>query len=133
MSTTVTVQDESASGKTLRQIQFEIPDEQITVRELIRSRVFQEVKDFNLKQAGKDRTPYQGLVQPTESEALLNGESVAQTVDWQRQFDRAVDAYGRGQILVLVDDRQTKSLDDEIIIKSESKISFLRLTVLTGG
>ncbi|WP_215607712.1 hypothetical protein [Leptothoe spongobia] len=40
--------------------------EQITVRELIRSRVYQEVKDFNTQQPEF----FRGLVQPTETEQI---------------------------------------------------------------
>lgn len=43
--------------------------EQITVRELIRSRVYQEVKDFNTQQPEF----FRGLIQPTETEQTLNG------------------------------------------------------------
>ena len=133
MPTTITVRDESTSGKTLNQIQFEIPNEQITVRELIRSRVFQEVKDVNAKRANQEAVDGRDAVQPTAAEIQLNGNSAPKTIDWRRQFDRAIDAYRRGQILILVDNQQTNWLDDEITLRPDTQISFLRLSVLAGG
>jgi hypothetical protein len=45
MPTTLTVRDETTSGDTLREFALELLTERITVRELIRSRVYQEVQD----------------------------------------------------------------------------------------
>ena len=49
---------------------LEFPTERITVRELIRERVYQEVQDFNRKQGER---VFRGLVQPTDAERVLNG------------------------------------------------------------
>src|SRR5437870_3899414 len=49
MAATLTIRDESAGGKTLHELTLDILTERITVRELIRSRVYQEVQDFNRK------------------------------------------------------------------------------------
>ena len=48
MSITLTVRDETTSGDILHEFALEVLTERITVRELIRSRVYQEVQDFNL-------------------------------------------------------------------------------------
>ena len=135
MSATITIRDESASGKTLNEFSLEMPSERTTVRELIRSRVYQEVKDFNAAQARGRTDEFPGLVQPTTTEATLNetAKRKPKSVDWQRQFERALAAFRANQILVLVDDRQTESLDEEITLASTTSVSFLRLTLLTGG
>ena len=50
MSVTVTVRDETLAGAPYHEIPLEFPAERITVRELIRERVYQEAQDFNLAQ-----------------------------------------------------------------------------------
>ncbi len=132
MSQTITIRDEEAAGNTLREFSLDFLTEHITVRELIRSRVHQEVKDYNAQQ---NQTEFNGLVQPTDSERTLNGYKMKQPrqIDWHEQFDRAVEAFERNQILILVDDRQAESLDETIEIRTDTAVTFLRLTLLVGG
>ncbi len=109
-----------------------MPEERTTARELIRGRVYQEVQDYNLKQAG----PFRGLVRPEGAEAALNGppsKAKFRPIDWKKQFDRAVEAFEANQVLLLVDDRQVESLDEEVTLREGSVATFLRLTLLVGG
>ena len=131
MATTLTVRDETASGESLREIVLEFLTETITVRELIRSRVYQEVKDFN----AKSDDVFQGLVQPSDTERVLNGFRVrkGRQVDWEKQFELALRGFEGNQILLLVDDRQAESLDDEIVIRPSTEVTFLQLVPLVGG
>jgi hypothetical protein len=131
MSTTLTVRDETTSGGTLQEIALEVLTERLTVRELIRSRVYQEVQDYN-----RSRPPvFRGLVQPTDAEQALNGYKLRKprTIDWKKQYDRAIEAFEANGILVLVDDKQVESLDQEIVVRPDTRVSFLRLTMLVGG
>ena len=135
MPTTITIRDESTSGKTLNEFSLELLDERMTVRDLIRSRVYQEVKDFHRRPAQR-QTGFPGLIQPNPTEVALNGDRrqpEKRKVDWQRQFERAIAAFRAHQILILVDDRQAETLDEEIHLTPTTRISFLRLTLLTGG
>jgi hypothetical protein len=50
MSATITIQDETLGGETQQGWSLDFLTERITVRELIRSQVYQEVQDYNLKQ-----------------------------------------------------------------------------------
>jgi hypothetical protein len=131
MSTTITIRDESISGKALNEWSLELLTERVTVRELIRSRVYQEVQDYN-RHTG---TEFRGLVQPTESERTLNGFrfSKPRQIDWKEQFNRATEAFEHGQILILVNERQVETLDEEVEIAPNSLVSFMRLTMLVGG
>lgn len=135
MPDTITIRDETISGQTLHEFAIEIPDETITVRELIRSRVYQEVKDYNARLANGQQVKFHGLVQPSETEEKLNGQraSSRKPIQWERQLDRAQAAFRSHQILILIDDQQVSNLDDEVTIKPASRVSFLRLTLLTGG
>ena len=71
MAVTLMIRDETSSGDVYHERPLEFPTERITVRELIRERVYQEVQDFNLK---SDEQVFRGLVQPTDAERVLNGK-----------------------------------------------------------
>jgi len=131
MPTTLTVRDESLAGSAVRRVELSFPSERITVRELIRERVYQEVQDYNLKRDGV----FAGLVQPLESEAKLNGYALrpGREIDWRVQFERACEAYEKRRVLVLVGARQTTGLDETIEIARDTEVAFLKLVPLVGG
>ena len=132
---TITIQDQTTAGKTTHELTLDILTETITVRELIRSRVYQEVQDYNLRQQKGAGDNFQGLVQPTGAEVALNGYKLKtpRQIDWKPQFEKACEAFERNAILVLVDDRQAESLDDELTLTARSTVSFLKLVPLVGG
>jgi hypothetical protein len=131
MPTTLVVRDETTGGKTTNELSLEFLTERIDVRELIRSRVYQEVQDFNRDQ----RSEFRGLVQPTDAEQTLNGFRLRtpRQINWKEQFEKAVEAFEAGRILILVDEKQASSLDEEIVLRSGTDVAFLRLMPLVGG
>ncbi|MGH7223846.1 MAG: hypothetical protein ACRELF_11495 [Gemmataceae bacterium] len=131
MAATVTIRDEVLGGESAPAWELEVPSERLTVRELIRSRVYQEVQDYN-QQCG---AVFRGLVQPEEAEKTLNGWQMKKPrrLDWKRQFERAIEAFESNGILILVNDRQAEALDEEFVIESQMSVTFLRLTPLVGG
>lgn len=131
MPATFNIRDETLSGETIRQWELPVTSESMTVRELIRERVYQEVQDYNLR----TQDVFHGLVQPEEAESVLNGWKLKKRrqIDWKPQFERAVEAFEKCQILILIDDRQAESLDEEFVVSSQTRVSFLRLTMLVGG
>ncbi len=62
MPHTLTVRDETTSGGIDHEMPLEFPTERITVRELIRERVYPEMQDFNRK---PHERVFRGLVQLT--------------------------------------------------------------------
>jgi len=118
-------------GKPEHTFTVHVSGETITARELIRTRVFQEVEEYNSK------TPetFRMLVQPGEAERTLNGFkfSKPRQVDPQAQFEKAIQAFDGNGFLVLVDDRQVENLDDEIALRPETSVSLLKLVPLVGG
>ena len=130
--TLLTIQDESTSGARPVSITIEIPNERIAVEELIRSHVFQRVKDTNAKMAQRPSpTPF---VHPMEDEVALNRTGKAsEIIRWQDEFEKTKKAFLAKQILVLVDDQQVMSLDHVITVKPSTSVRFLRLTMLMGG
>lgn len=129
--TTVAFVDESTAGKQSDAWHLEIFEETLTLRELIRRRVFQEVAEHNAKRSAV----FNGLVQPEDAEATLNGYRLkkARTIDAETQFAKAEEAFNRNGYVVLVDDRQFEDLDAAVAIKQGTTITFLKLVPLVGG
>jgi hypothetical protein len=133
MSTTLTIRDETtfSLGSDDERFTLDVPTERITVRELIRSRVNREVRDYNLRQPEY----FRGLVQPTGAERTLNGFKVRQgrRLDPEKQFEKAIESFHRNGFLILVNDRQVEELDDEIEVRPDTTVAFLKLVPLVGG
>ena len=130
MPTTLRIRDESPSGETLGESVLEFVTERITVRELIRSRVYQEVQDYNLKRT--TRNPQ--LVQLGAADRVRNGKAhTGQPVHWKPQVELAIKAFEQNRVIIVVGDRQAERLDDEIIIAPETCVTFLKIVPLAGG
>ena len=131
MPATLTIRDETTAGQTLHEWSLEFLTDRVTVRELIRSRVYQEVQDYNLKQPEL----FRGLVEPTDAERTLNGFKLrkGRQIDWKQQFEKALEAFEHNRVLILIGDRQAESLDEEIEVKPGTQVTFLRLVPLVGG
>jgi hypothetical protein len=137
MSATLTVHDESLHGTKSNALTLAFLTERITVRELIRERVYEEVRQYN---AARPEF-FHGLVQPTDAEQTLNGYRVREktagerrkAIDWEAQYARAIEAFTRNGFFVLVDDRQVDSLDDVIEVRPGTQVSFVKLVPLVGG
>jgi hypothetical protein len=133
---TLTIRDETATGKKTGELTLDVLDETITVRELIRSRVYQEVQDYNRRLESAPR--FHGLVTPRDEERVLNEQASRKNhcrreIDWKEQFETACDAFGRNGFFILVDDKQAESLDERITLRHDTRVSFVKLTPLVGG
>jgi hypothetical protein len=109
--------------------EFELP--KITLRELLRSRVAREVESYNTNRP----EIFQGLVQPEESERILNGYRLQRErpLDAQQQYERALRAFQANAFVVLAGGRQIESLDEEIDLETAGEVEFLKLVPLVGG
>src|SRR5258708_17968307 len=78
-----------------------VAEEHLTLRELIRARVFQEVAEYNAQQG----EVFRGLVHPSRPDRVLNGFRLPQSrqIDRQQQFERAIEAFEHNGFRVLVD------------------------------
>ncbi len=131
----ITIHDQSLSGNSTNALTVDILTEQITVRELIRSRVYQEVEDFNRKQQDGTADRFRGLVQPTDAEVTLNGYKLRlpAPIDWKTQFEKACQAFQRNGILILIDKHQPMELDEQVTLTAHSAVHFVKLVPLVGG
>ncbi|TDF81582.1 hypothetical protein [Pseudomonas sp. H9] len=127
---TLTVRDESVSGETFDAFTLQFPSTTITVRQLIRERVHQEVL------LHEQTTSRQRLVVPGHLEATLNSprQSTEQApVDWRKHVEVACQAFERNGFVVLLDEHQAEHLDEVLTIRHDSVASFIKLTPLVGG
>lgn len=132
MAAVLQIRDESTTpGVDDHVFEIEFPTETVTVRELIRARIYQEVDDFNRGLAnGTPCGRFRGLVRP---EGFAEGKVSRREVSWKKQFDLAIDAFERRRVLVIVGDWQAESLEEVITIGRDTEVSFLRLVPLVGG
>jgi hypothetical protein len=102
-----------------------------TLRDLIRGRLQQEVERYN--QALPET--FQGLVQPDESEQVLNGfrMKTKRPLDCEVQCRRAYASFEKNGFLVLVDGKQVTELDSQLDLQEHSEIDFIKLVPLVGG
>lgn len=103
----------------------------VTLRDLIRGRLQQEVERYN--QALPET--FQGLVQPEESEQILNGFRLKtkRPLDWEVQCRRACSSFEKNGFLVLIDGKQVTELDVPFDLHEDSEIDFIKLVPLIGG
>ena len=133
MSTTLTIQDETtfSFGGDDGAFTLDVPAERFTVRSLIRARVYQEVREYNLRQPEY----FRGLVQPADAERTLNGFKVPRRrrIDPDKQFERAIESFYRNGFMILVNEQQVDELEEEIEVSPDTTVTFLKLVPLVGG
>ena len=131
MPTTLTIHDQTTSGEKTNTFTMDCLTERLTVRDLIKARIYQEVQDYNLKEP----ECFRGLVAPAQAERMLNGYKLKKQrkIDWEDQYQKALEAFDRNGFFVLVGNKQAESLDEEFDVKVQTEISFVKLVPLVGG
>lgn len=127
----VAIRDETATGKLQAEHLLDDVPDALTLRELIRLRVRDEVARHNARPAEL----FNGLVCPVGAEAELNGYrfGTTRTIDWERQADAAIEAFGHNAFFVIVGGRQVTELDDLVPLREATEVTFVRLIPLVGG
>ncbi|MER5909139.1 hypothetical protein ABT124_01225 [Streptomyces sp. NPDC001982] len=128
---TVTFRDETATGKAVAAWEVEGVPDLMTVRELIRLRVREEVARYNARPGHR----FNGLVRPDDAETDLNGYRLRtpRPLDWQRQAEVAERAFLANGFFVLTGDRQIEGLDEVVDLGTDSDLVFIKLVALVGG
>ncbi len=131
MTTTLTIHDETTSGQKTHTLTLGCSGERLTVRDLIRARIYQEVEAYN-----QGATAYfRGLVAPSEADPTPNGYKLREhrKIEWEQQYQRALEAFGQHGFLVLVGDQQAQTLDQEVQIKPDTEVCFVKMMPLVAG
>ena len=119
---------------------FDIPEkggERLKLRDLITRVVIEEVEAFH-KRLQERRLAFilssKEIEQGRIKGKIDSGErDLQQQVDPESAVGTALQAFEDGLYYVFVDDVQKTELDQELYLKSESKITFIRLVALAGG
>lgn len=116
--------DETMAGERGDALVVEFLSERVTVRELIRSRVYQEVTEHNAR-----------LKLAAQAEGKARGRSRRQPepADWQAEYEKALAAFAGNGFLLFAGDRQLLELDEEVELTPGIEVSVLRLVPLVGG
>jgi hypothetical protein len=127
----VNFKDETATGTPVAAFQVAGLPDRMTVRELIRLRVREEVARHNARPSDR----FNGLVRPDDAETELNGYRLreARRIDWERQADIAERAFLGNGFFVLAGDRQVEDLDEEVDLTAGPDLIFIKLLPLAGG
>ncbi|MGW5430572.1 hypothetical protein ACWET9_25655 [Streptomyces sp. NPDC004059] len=128
---TVTFRDETATGKPLTEWEVTGVPERMTVRELIRLRVREEVARHNARPSNR----FNGLVRPDDAETELNGYRLRELrrIDWERQAEIAERAFLANGFFMLAGDRQVEDLDEIVDLTVDPDLVFIKLVALVGG
>lgn len=113
-------------------------DGQLTLRDLIERIVREQVDAFRKRQADNDML--RALTERQIDEAVERGKVTmgnsdvpVQAVDEEAAIGAAWQAFEDGLYLVVIDEVEQRQLDAEVHLTEESRITFLRLTLLAGG
>jgi hypothetical protein len=108
------------------------------LRTLIERIVREQVTAFRQRQA--DNKMLRALTERQIDQAVERGKVVmgasdipVQAVDEEAAIGAAWQAFEDGLYLVVIDEVEQKQLDAEVHLAEESRITFLRLTLLAGG
>jgi hypothetical protein len=129
---TIQITDETAGRKAAtRTWMLEFLDETISAQEFIRRRIYEEVQDYNTRTSDA----YHGLVQPTDVERALNATKPRERhkIDWEAQYAQALAAFERNGFIMLVNDTQIESLQEPVLLREGTTVTFLKLVPLVGG
>jgi hypothetical protein len=128
---TITITDETLGSKQTHSFSLEFLDERITAKEFIRRRIYDEVMLHNTKTT----EVYNGLVTPEDAERTLNGVKTraSRPLNWEAQFEKALESFQRNGFVMLANDKQLDSLDEEFELREGSTVTFLKLVPLVGG
>jgi len=127
----IRISDEVIPGARSETRAVTVPQAATTARELIRCRIREEVERHN----ESPTEVFQGLVQPEESERILNGFRLQKRrpLSWEAQFERACSSFERNGFLLIVNGCQITELDEPIELEDDCAVEFVKLVPLVGG
>lgn len=128
MPATITCRDQTTSGVLLPQLTLRDLPDTISLRDLIRLRVREEVVARNLVLGAQP-----GLADAAEARWNDRLPSQPRAFDWEERAKAALRAFSHNRYVVLVGSRQIEDLDELIDLSEAQQVTFLRLVPLVGG
>jgi hypothetical protein len=117
--------------------QLSLPEQPLTLAELLAQIVQSEVQAFRDRQADRRSTKVLGIIEIEAGVALgkvsSGGSDLEQVVEVEGAIENALQAFQDGFYLVFIDDKQQEDLRAVVDLKVNSELLFLRLTPLVGG
>lgn len=114
------------------------PRDGVTLRDLIGMVVRAEVKAFRDRQ--EQRQVFRALTARQISEAAdkgkieMGGSEVSlQEIDEDQAVSVACQAFEDGIYLVVIDGEEQREIDCQVFLQPDSRVTFVRLTLLAGG
>jgi hypothetical protein len=109
----------------------------LTLRDFIGRVVRAEVAAFGERQAERRLTRFlsepQIQQQAERGRVDFGGRDLHQDVDGDQAVGVALESFEDGLYLVVIDGRQYESLDEQVAVGADSRVTFLRLVPLAGG
>ena len=144
MNSTVTVSAKQLGKRRPLFENFSVPtppefhgDDGVTLRDLISHIVRREVEAFRTRQAERRvfRVLSPGEIEEgAETGKIESGGSILnQPVDEEAAVDAALTAFEDEMYLAVIDGERIHSLDEQVYLKPDSNVTFVRLTLLAGG
>lgn len=110
---------------------------EMTLRELLTHVVSAEVAAFRERQEDRKLLKALSAAQIADGVAKgkvdMGGRDLEQTVDEPTAISTAIEAFTDGLFLVVLDSEELKDINQKIRVLPESRITFIRLTMLAGG
>ncbi len=109
----------------------------VTLRDLLTRIVRAEVQAFRDRQ--REKQLLRALTSSDIEKGTISGKIVSggsdskQDVNEDESIAIALQAFEDGLYLVVVDEQEQKSLDSQLFLKPDSRVSFVRLSMLAGG
>ncbi|MBS1952636.1 MAG: hypothetical protein JST89_00475 [Cyanobacteria bacterium SZAS-4] len=129
-TTSVLVEDKIAGKPPSEKYRLHLPGERIKVKDLIRLYVVDQVERHNQRPT-ECSSRHQG-----GEELILNPSKPTKSTqprNCDTEYERALSAFSANGFFLFVDGSQVSELEEEVTIKSNTEVSFLRLTPLVGG
>jgi hypothetical protein len=118
-------------------VEWQDPKERIFLRDFIARVVLEEVAEFQERQLQQRLirilTPDEIEGGARKGRVSMGGRDLNQQVNPQVAVETALQAFDDGLYFVFIDDNQQMTLDDEVVLKPDSRVTFLRLVPLAGG
>jgi hypothetical protein len=109
----------------------------ILLRDLIARIVHQEVTTFRERQAQQRLfhalTSFEIGVSAARGKVAMGGRDLDQDPDPQVAIGTALQAFEDGLYFVFVDGEQQTALDDQVQLRRDTRVTFVRLVALAGG